>query len=280
MTRLRKTKLLLIFLLLTVLTVSAAGAETNQALSIPAFTETDCVWDEAGNLISETVRDLTGAPALNRRGFYRAEYTWDALNNLLTEAYFGLNGEPVNADGGFARAEYTYGVDSRKVSHLLTEDRYAADGSRAQIPGSYSYRRDAWDGDQILSSEYFDAEGNLTRPTGGYAQILYDVETGNNVVRVTKRYLDADGTPLLGVEGGATVVSVYAKKGVADNETVEKDLLGLKLDSGKRQKADTASMQLWSVEIFAVDGSKALGAEHYHRMVNTYDNQGNKVRVD
>ena len=101
MTRLRKTKLLLILLLLTVLTVSAAGAETNQALSIPTFTESDCVWDEAGNLISETVRDLTGAPALNRRGFYRAEYTWDALNNLLTEAYFGLNGEPVNADGGF-----------------------------------------------------------------------------------------------------------------------------------------------------------------------------------
>ena len=110
--------------------------------------------------------------------------------------------------------------------------RDAVSAAEIAQPGSYSYRRDVWDGDQILSSEYFDADGNLTRPTGGYAQILYDVETGNNVVRVTKRYLDADGTPLLGVEGGATVVSVYAKKGVADNETVEKDLLGLKLDSG------------------------------------------------
>ena len=92
MTRLRKTKLLLILLLLTVLTVSAAGAETNQALSIPTFTESDCVWDEAGNLISETVRDLSGAPAMNRRGFYRAEYTDTAIVrircNLLLVRFF------------------------------------------------------------------------------------------------------------------------------------------------------------------------------------------------
>ena len=40
--------------------------------------------------------------------------------------------------------------------------------------------------------------GALTRPTGGYARILYDVENTDSAYTVTKRYLDEDGTPLTG----------------------------------------------------------------------------------
>ena len=191
--KMRKHKgLKLIVLLLAALLLSIpsqAGAE--KTLSLPVFTETDCEWDAEGNLIRETARTLDGRPALNNRGFYRAEYAWDAHSNLISEAYFGLDGEPVDTDAGYARAEYTYFRDRSGKSHLLTEDRYAADGGRADIPGSYSYRRDTWEGQQILSTEYFDAEGKLTRPTGGYAQILYDIAQEAGMVTVTKRYRDA-----------------------------------------------------------------------------------------
>ena len=198
-----------LLLLFTLLTAVPAGAEDEDApLSLPAFTETDCVWDQYGNLISETAHDLRGFPALNSRGFCRAEYMWDENGNMLSEAYFGLDGKPVTADSGYASAVYTYRQGSNGESYVLTEDRYAPDGSRADIPGGYSYRRDSWSGELIQSSEYFDAAGHLTRPIGGYAQVLYSLDMDEFTYTVTKRYLNADGTPLVGTEGGAVVVSV------------------------------------------------------------------------
>ena len=158
--------LLLISLLLC---CASAGAEEDglASLVLPALTETECEWDANGNLVSETAHDLNGQPALNRRGFYRALYTYDQDGNMLTAAYYDLAGQLVTTDTGYARAVFTYMRDSEGASHVLTEDRYQPDGSRAQIPHSYSYRRDTWSGDDILSSEYFDAEGKLTRPSGG-----------------------------------------------------------------------------------------------------------------
>ena len=130
--------ILMTILLLSVMLPQAASAETQQGsgLAMPQLTETDCAWDRDGNLVLEEAHDLNGEPALNSRGFHKAEYTWDEQGNLLTEVYTGLNGEPVNADTGYARAEFTY-----ENGHLVAEDRYATDGSRADIPGSYSYRR-------------------------------------------------------------------------------------------------------------------------------------------
>ena len=144
----RKSLLIIFIVIILASAIPTVNAQSNQALSIPVFTETDCVWDEQGNLISETAHGPNGEPALNSRGFAQARYTWDAYGNLLTEAFFGLNGEPVVADGGYARSEYTYRRQKDGTSYVLTEDRYAPDGSRAQIPGSYSYRRDAWEGDR------------------------------------------------------------------------------------------------------------------------------------
>ena len=60
-----------------------------------------------------------------------------------------------------------------------------------------------------LSSEFFDAAGQLTRPAGGFAQILAEVEQDDSYETITTRYFNADGTPLIGGEGGAAVVKVY-----------------------------------------------------------------------
>ena len=174
-------RLLLLLLMTVVLLPVWAQAEEGTGITLPVFTETDCEWDDHGNLISETAHDLNGQPALNSRGFYRAEYTWDAHDNMLTEAYFGLNGEPVNGDAGYARAEYTYDEKER----LVAEDRFAADGSRADILGGYSYLRETWDDKHLLSIEYFNASGSLTRPIGGYARILNEYELNGDTMTVT-----------------------------------------------------------------------------------------------
>ena len=137
MRTLKRIILVFLTLLLMLSVLTNASAATPQSLRLPTYTQTDCEWDDNGKLISETAHDLSGAPALNSRGFYRAEYTWDEKGHPLTESYTGLNGEPVNADSGYARAEYTY-----ENNNLVAEDRYAADGNRAIIPDSYSYRRD------------------------------------------------------------------------------------------------------------------------------------------
>ena len=128
-------------LILLIMLFACTGASAGEGLSFPNVTETDCVWDDQSNLVSETSHDPDGNPALNNRGFYRAEYRWDDHNNLLSEAYYGLNGEPVTIDKGYSSAEYTYWIDRNEISHILTEDRYAPDGTRADIPGQYSYRR-------------------------------------------------------------------------------------------------------------------------------------------
>ena len=229
----RVIPVLLILTLLLSTVSGASAAVTPQSLRIPAYSLTDCEWNEAGLLISETAHDAEGNPTVNSRGFYKAEYTWDAKGNPLTETYTGLNGEPVNADGGYAKSVFTYENNSQGVPHIVAEDRYAADGSRADITGSYSYRRDIWDGDQIFSTSYYDAAGNLTQPTGGYARILYSLEEDENAVVITKRYEDASGNALLGSEGGAKVVSTYAKGlTAAVNSRVDNMGLGMILPSG------------------------------------------------
>ncbi len=235
---------LLFFALLATGTAWADGS--HDALSIPAFTEADCEWDANGNLIRETVHDLNGAPALNVQGYHRAEYAWGSGTQLLKETYFGLNGEPVNTGKGYAQVVYTY-----EKGKLIAEERFAADGSRANIPNDFSYRRDVYDGSQLLSTSFYDAAGNLTRPAGGYAQIVYDVVNDAETKTVTKRYLDADGSALLGTEGCASVVSVYRKDG-----------------------------KLLSQAYFDLSGNKVVAQGHYHRMENTYDIKGNLVRVD
>ncbi len=132
-------RLILMIILLAVVCVSTTIAEDAGTISFPELTQTDCVWDENGCLISETAHDLDGNPAVNSRGFHRAEYTWDEHGNKLSEAFFGLNGELVsNTDVGYARVEYTYILDANEEYHIVTEDRYDAIGNRAEIPGANS----------------------------------------------------------------------------------------------------------------------------------------------
>ena len=235
-----------------------AGIDPASGLQLPELTQTFCEWDQAGNVIRETACDLEGNPAMNARGFHRAEYTRNETGDILTEEYYGLNGEPVDTiDTGYARAEYTYYTDDKGSTRIMTEDRYAADGSRADIPGGYSYRRDTWEDGFLRATEYYDAEGNLTRPAGGYAQILYETEEGkDSVYSVTTRYLDEDGSPLIGTEGGATVVSEYSAEG------------------------DAAKAEETKQEIFGIDGKPVLGKEYWHRRKQTYDDNGSLIRTD
>ena len=271
---------LLVMALLSAMLPTTASGTLNE-LTLPEFTETDNVWDSDGNLISETTHDLNGAPAMNSRGFCRAEYTWDKNGCLLSENYYGTRGQPVDTEKGYAAAVYTYMTDSNGNAHPVTEDRFAADGRRAQVEGGYSYRRCDWSNTLMVSDEYFDASGRLTRPTGGYAQILNSFSRNNDTVTVTTRYLDANGRPLIGPEGGATVVTVYTAYSVEikDSELLIEDLLGLE-ESDEARPTKGFRLLMLSREIYGTDGKVTLGAKHWHRQVNTYDERYNLTRTD
>ena len=73
--QMKNQKLLGLLLLLMLLIMSLAAVGEGQTIDLPVFTESRCVWDETGNLISETAYDVNGEPALNSRGFYRAAFT-------------------------------------------------------------------------------------------------------------------------------------------------------------------------------------------------------------
>ena len=122
MLKTKRTKLITLLLVLSLFFAQLSAAQ-GQTIPLPEFTETDCEWDEQGNLVRQTAHTLDGAPALNARGFHRAEYGWDAHGNLLSEAYFGLNGEPVDTDTGYARAEYVYIYDRSERYQVVSEDR-------------------------------------------------------------------------------------------------------------------------------------------------------------
>lgn len=262
------------------------GAEKT-SLAFPTVTDTVCEWDSVGNLLSETAQDLSGAPALNARGFYKAVYTYDEHSNLLSEAYTGLNGEPVNTIDGYASASYTWRTDAASQSYILTEDRYDASGARAAIPGSYSYRRDTYDGDQLLSTEYFDETGAPVRPTGGYAKIINEVKAVDDTTVITTRYLDADGSPLTGNEGGAVVVSTYAAganfSGNTDRaenpENAAEAQRVFATINVEKTGVSTKPLLLFR-EIYGADGQRVLGANRYHRQVNTYNAAGSVIRTD
>lgn len=270
----------MIAILLVVLMALPMAFAADIALTFPELTETICEWDGEGNLIAETVKDLSGRPALNSKGYASARYTWDEQGNKLTEAYFDLNGNPADTVFGYARAEFTYFVDHREVSHVLTEDRYAADGSRADIPGSYSYRVDTWQGETILASEYFDASGNYTRPAGGYARVIYDHEYDGNYEIVTKRCYDVAGNILPGDEGGAAVVSTYTRSAYYIEEIETEDQAENIFPTDRDESIGDYQQLLLSREIFGADGSKVIGSSKWHKQVNTYDRAGNLTRTD
>ena len=123
-----------ILLLAAIILLFCMNAFAEGGLSFPDVTQTDCAWDN-GNLISETVHDLNGLPAVNSRGFYRAEYSWDERGNLLSEVYYGLNGEKAVADQGYAYAVYTYFTDRNENSHILTVVASPSSVRIAHLPG-------------------------------------------------------------------------------------------------------------------------------------------------
>ena len=99
--------------------IRAAVEAEKVDLLLPTITETDCEWNERGNLIRETTHDENGKPALNARGFQTTEYTWDERGNLLTEAFYGLKGELVDTDRCYARSETTWYTDEKGSDHVL-----------------------------------------------------------------------------------------------------------------------------------------------------------------
>lgn len=270
----------ILVLLVAAVLLLAAGAMADQLLELPEITETVCEWDANGNLVRETAYDLKGAPAVNTRGFAVAKYTWDEQGNKLVEAYYGLNGQPVDTAFGYASAAYTYMIGHDNVAHVLTEDRYAADGSRADVPGSYSYRIDRWDGETILSSEYFDAQGAYVRPAGGYARTIYSYDRSNDCVTVTKRYYDADGTLLNGPEGGASIVSVYTSRSYLVDEPLMEQVGQNIHPQDRNPEEGEYELLLLSREVFAADGTAVLGTGYWHKQVNSYNNSGKLVRTD
>ena len=297
----RKSAGIILTILIAICIIFGATAEeAKNPLDLPAYTLTECEWDEAGKLVSETAHDTEGNPAVNNRGFYRAEYTYGESGQLASEAYFGLNGEAVVAtDVGYAKVEYAYD----ELGHLIAEDRYTTDGSRAEIPGSYSYRRDTYDGEQILASEYFDATENPVQPTGGYAKILYDVQEDDNSIVISKTYEDAEGKPLIGSEGGAKVIYIYAKNlTAAVNAKVDNMGLGMLLPAGEAGEylpaeapvsesgalyddeahhyGEERKPMLLSTEIYGTKDEETLGAKRWHREVRSYDAHGNLTRTD
>ena len=279
----RINTLILMIALLAAGCILPAEADETGSISFPDLTQTDCVWDGNGCLVSEIAHDLDGNPAVNSRGFYRAEYTWDEHGNKLSEAYYGVNEEPVNnTDVGYARALFTYLPDEDDGFQILTEDRYDVTNNRASIPGTYSYRRDTWqDGKNLVSSEFFDAAGHLTRPTGGYARILYHHDVKEGTDTVTKRYLDADGTPLIGSEGGEVVVSVSTTKEYLINGIhIEKNALDMMVPEAEQQEETERGTLLLSEEILDAAGNKTLGSDRWHKQVNIYDNHANLLRSD
>ncbi len=266
-------------------------------LSLPEFSQTFCEWDGSGNLVRETAFNFDGVPCLNNRGFFCAEYSYDSHGNRLTEEYFGLNelyfvpdsgvtdpkGDYIDTVNGYARAAYTWYTDAYGDSHTVTEDRYTADGERAELPGSYSFRRDTWVDGWIQASEYFNAEGKLTRPTGGYAQILYDyaIDQEKGTITQTKRYLDADGGLLTGSEGGARVVSVYTLRGFLSGDIPIEDLaLDMLIPRAEQENKSDYRQLLLSREIFGADDARVIGSAHWHRSESTYTRGGSLLRTD
>ena len=276
----RVLKTLLVAMLLVSLAVVPTFSLADDQLAMPELTETVCAWDEAGHLVSETVVDLNGQPALNARGFASSAYNWDEKGNLLSEAYYDLSGNLVDTVLGYAWVEYTYFTDTAGASHLLTEYRYAADGSLANVTGSYSYRVDTWQDRQILSSEYFDANGDYIRPAGGYARTLYVVQENDGLKTLTKRYLDADGSALVGTEGGAVVVYQYTSKAYLHRELETEQMIMRSAADQEDEAVGTTASLLLSEEIYDADMNPVLGSSRWHKMVNTYDANGNLVRTD
>ena len=266
-------------------------------------------YDEHSNLISEAYFDVEDLDPEDRKALEEAvaalkgsttispdgvvvriegsshkSADYPILSPVMDELTLLIGKKPVDTVDGYAKAVYTYYTDHNGDSYVLTEDRYNQYGERADLEGSYSYRRDTWEDGQIISSKYFDADGNLTQPTGGYAQILYDYEPDRlaGTVTVTKRYLDADGNPLIGLEGGSIVKTVYAVL-VNEDGTIPVDFLAKAMTSNTSVVSESMDYErpVLTREIFGKDeNQKVLGSKRWHKVTYTYGTNGKVTRID
>ena len=258
------------------------------------------VRDSSGNIISEITRGQDGSLILNDRGFCKGLYTYDTDGNLLTEAYYDTDEKLVNTSAGFARAVYAYHRDGGGQYHILKEDRFSADGSRADIPGDYSYRRDEWDGNRILSTSFYGADDQLTCPKDGFAQLLYEYQNNYSSIIITKKYYDEEGASLIGPEGGAFVVSEYtsntypvnASSGMFD-EITRDDLPADEMedDSNAWSATDVSIDDILDTEsynahrlirqtIYGTEYERVEGAGGWHIVQNTIGGDGELLRTD
>ena len=129
------------------------------------------------------------------------------------------------------------------------------------------------------------------------------MQEDENAKVITKTYHAADGSLLIGSEGGAKVVFIYAiGKTAAVNARVDNMGLGMMLPAGERGEmlppeaptslqgalydddehgyGDERKPMLISTEIFGVDEEKTFGAKRFHREVRSYDERGNLTRMD
>lgn len=255
--------------------------------------------DSSGNIISEITRGQDGRPVLNNRGFYKGLYAYDNDGNLLTEAYYDTDENLVNTSDGYARTVYAYHRDGSGKYHIVKEDRFAADGSRADIPGDYSYRRDEWDGNRILSTSFYGANDQLTCPKGGFAQLLYEYQDNYSSIIITKKYYDEEGSSLIGPEGGAFVVSEYtsniypvnASSGMFD-EITRDDLPAEEMedDSNAWSATDVSIDDFLDTEsynahrlirqtIYGTEYERVEGAGGWHIVQNTIGSNGELLRT-
>ena len=217
--------------------------------------------------------DTEGNLVMGPEGFAHQTSQYWSKKQILTRN-LDENDELIRSDTLFAEHESFY-KNTKLSSHTLIGDAYRdADGNLMIGPDGYARSEIVYDGTSIVSTSYYDTEGNLTlNTTLGYASTSFDYTYG----RVSREsWYGADGQLVPGPKGYAYVTTEYPSSAVsvrfyynADGTPylVDGDYFGVRTTLGNRNRVE-------GLAYYGPDGERTMISKGYSRMDTKYTTRG------
>ena len=152
-------------------------------------------YDEAGNTIVNTRLDADAQPMIGANGWATVKNGFNEKKQKISERYFSANGEPCLMNNSYWGVDLDYDA----AGNVIRETYYDLSGSvGANGDGIIITEKSYNKAGKVAFQRFLDAGGN-PMPVGGRYQVAMEYDGRNHLTRETN--LDTDFNRILGAEG-------------------------------------------------------------------------------
>ena len=146
------------------------------------------LYNDYGNMVSESSYDGKGYPILNDKGVHKTVYHWDEYARYIGYSYKGKYGEAINDSTG--TSSFVLSLNSSGYVHSYHYlDKYE---KPVLGPDGYHYRENHYnDMDEISRTSTYGIDKKLINNSEGIADYVYRINSSGQITRLS--FFDAEG---------------------------------------------------------------------------------------